>query len=346
MSASWAREVHYRSPFVVRRLPLLARYYRFAFHRRASRKVELFFYAPLQRLFALYRGLCRSPRWGELEYDRLGRKQRVRWDARNLQFQALYAPIYQPGYEPEVGVLLDALLPEGGTFYDAGSNWGYFSLYAASRRHRLAVHAFEPFPPTFRDLTGCVEQAGLKDIVVCHNFALSNADGEAGMVLPDSLHSGAAEVSGAGGTPVVRRRLDGLGLPAPDLIKMDVEGHETEVLEGAEGTLSAARPFVVFENKCDYRAPGQTLNPLFFLARLGYVFFQPSLRRQHGGCPYLVPCGFQGLLGGVRAVEETDLLALAELTATDRFLRQHDCNLLACHKDRLDALRAAFGGSV
>lgn len=344
MKTPLVRQIHPRTPFVVCRVPFLARYYEFAFQRRASRKMELFLHVPLRRLFVHYLRLCRRPSWGAFDYERLGARRTVRCDGRNLQFHALFGRYWEKGYEPETALLLDALLSEGGTFYDIGSNWGYFSLYAASRRHRLVVHAFEPHPQTFRDLEGCVEQAGLKEIVTCHHFALSNSDGEAFIQIPDQLHSGQAEVSRSGGTRIVTRCLDTLGLPLPDLIKMDVEGHEIEVLRGAESTLRRAKPFVVLESKRDYGTPERTLEPLFFLASLGYTFFQTSLERNQGARRHLLPFGFQARLGRMQPIEENDNLALTELSPVERFLFQDDLNLLACHDDRLGALGAAFCG--
>jgi FkbM family methyltransferase len=338
MSELWAREVCYHPPFTAGEAPFLARYHRFAFQRAASRKADLFLYVPLRRLFVLYRRLCRKPCWGVFEYQRLGSKRSVRCDVRNLQFQVHFSRTYERGYEAEVALLQDALLPEGGTFYDIGSNWGYFALYAASRRTRLIVHAFEPHPQTFHDLAGCVEQAGLKELVTCHNFALSSADGEAFIRIPDRLHSGQAEVSRSGRTRISTRRLDALDLPPPDFIKMDVEGHEIEVLQGAESTLRRIQPFVVFENKRDYAAPGRTLEPLFFLASLGYRFFQAAVQRHHAVNSFLLPCGY----GPGQPVGQKDVLVLAPFSAAERFLFQDDLNVLACHEDKLEALRAAF----
>jgi FkbM family methyltransferase len=344
MSVHLVRQVHYENPFAVRSVPFLARFYRFAFQQRGSRKKELFLYVPLRRLFAHYLRFCRRPRWGTFDYQRLDTTCTVRCDTRNLQFHALFGWNYKQGYEPDVALLLDALLPEGGTFYDIGSNWGYFPLYAASRRRALAVHSFEPHPLTFQDLESCVEQAGLKGIVTCHNFALSSADGEAFIQFPDGLHSGWAEVSPAGGTRITTRRLDSLGLPPPDFVKIDVEGHEIEALRGAESTLRRAQPFVVFESKRDYGAPERTLEPLFFLANLGYRFFQPALERNRGERRYALPFGFQEGLGDMQPLEKSDLLALEELNTAERLLLRDDLNLLACHHDRMGALAAAFPG--
>jgi FkbM family methyltransferase len=253
-----------------------------------------------------------------------------------LQYQALYAPFFKFGYEPEVGALLDLMLPEAGTFLDIGSNWGYFTLHAISKHSQLTVHAFEPMPATYKDLTSCVTQAGLSSLVTCHNLALSNVDGEAFIQIPDGLHSGMAEVSHSDGTTrITTRRLDSLGFPKPDFIKMDVEGHEIEVLNGARETLKAARPFIIFESKPDSFHPEKTLEVLFSLAALGYHFYVPAVQRQLSGRSYYMQCaGFP--------IGDEDKLALVPFDAGTRLLWQHDINVFACHESRLQELMTVF----
>src|SRR5688572_1727731 len=113
-----AKELSPRRPFTVKRLPLLARFYCKAYHfpgtmwQLRARRV----------MFSIFYAWCRRSR-GEFDYDRLGRRTTIGFNARNLQFQALYSPFCKNGYEPDVAMLLDALLPEGGTFFDIGSNW-------------------------------------------------------------------------------------------------------------------------------------------------------------------------------------------------------------------------------
>lgn len=343
MTQPLLREIRTRAPLTVRRIPFLARFYRYAFHHQASRKKDLFVHVPLQKLFRAYRGLAKFPHWGEFDYHRLGRTSTVRFDATNLQFQALYGRVYLDGYEQELAALLDVLLSEGGTFFDIGSNWGYLSLYAASDHRQLSIHAFEPHPSTFRDLAGCVTQAGLDELATCHNLALSNRDGEAFIHFPDGLHSGSAEVNTlAQGTQITMRRLDSLPLRAPDVIKMDVEGHELEALQGATATLQSARPFIVFENKRNYQMPAQTLGPLQFLAGLGYEFFIPAVKRAEAAKDYFLPCGYQEVIRRVQAIKPQDCLALVPFEPATRFLFQHDLNVLASHTSRRPQLDALF----
>ena len=327
-----AKEFFSRRPFAVGRLPVLARLYRQAHLAPAtmwrSRGRRVF--------FSVAYALWRSGNNGFFEYERLGERRTVRFNARNLQFQALYAPFFQGGYEPDVALLLDALLPEGGVFFDIGSNWGYFSLYAASNHQALAIHAFEPFPSTYADLIRCVEQAGIAHLVTCHQVALSEADGDARIHLPDRLHSGQATVSASGGTRVPTRRLDSMKLPRPDFIKMDVEGHEIEVLRGAVETLRMHKPFLIFENTKPYHGPPETvLEPLFFLQHLGYRLYAPAIQRAGKNGPYYNPAA-EG------SASSKDLFVLLPMTPQLRRLWGHDLNVFACHEERVAELDAVF----
>ncbi|MFZ0829038.1 MAG: FkbM family methyltransferase [Verrucomicrobiia bacterium] len=335
MSGILIKRFPLRSAFSVRQLPFLARFYRDAYHGQTTGRAGFWLSRILTRFFRIYRRFCGSS-VGEFDYERLGRRATIRFNARNVQFQALYAPYFKYGYEPEVGALLDLMLPEAGTFLDIGSNWGYFTLYAASNHSRLTVHAFEPMPATYKDLTSCVEQAGLSSLVTCHNLALSSADGEAFIQIPDGLHSGIAEVSKLGGTArIATWRLDSLGLPRPDFIKMDVEGHEIEVLNGAKETLKASRPFIIFESKPDYLHTKKTLEVLFFLTALGYQFYVPAVQRQLDGQSYYMQCaGFP--------IGDEDELALVPFEAGTRLLWQHDINVFACHESRQQELMTMF----
>jgi len=335
MSTILIKEFPARAPFSVQQLPFMARFYRDAYLQEITGQAEFWRSRVLRRLFRIYRLLCRSS-VGEFDYARLGQHATIKFNARNVQFQALYAPFFKFGYEPEVGALLDLMLPEAGTFYDIGSNWGYFTLHAASNHSRLTVHAFEPMPATYQDLTSCVAQAGLSDLVTCHNMALSSADGEAFIHIPDGLHSGMAEVSKLGGTTrIATRRLDSLGLPEPDFIKMDVEGHEIEILNGAKETLKASWPFIIFESKPDSLRPEKAVEVLFFLAALGYHFYIPAVQRQLDGRSCFMQCaGFP--------IADEDKLALVPFEAGTRLLWQHDINVFACHESRQQELMTVF----
>jgi FkbM family methyltransferase len=177
-------------------------------------------------------------------------------------------------YEPDVTAILELLAPHLGTVYDIGANWGYFSLLLGTNPHfRGHVHAFEINPATSGDLARTIAGAGLHGRVTCHAQGLSDVDGT--VWLRRGKHSVLSRVVPADepgpADPVAVHRLDALDLPPPDLIKLDVEGHELAVLRGSVTTLRQAAPFIVFESWHPGDDPQTVIQPLEFLEAEGYT---------------------------------------------------------------------------
>jgi hypothetical protein len=76
-------------------------------------------------------------------------------------------------------------------------------------------------------------------------------------------------------------RLDSLDdLPAPHVVKIDVEGAETQVLDGAREMLKRARPLLVVEIHGDQETPVRSL-----LREVGYC---DPIMINDGGMPHMV----------------------------------------------------------
>lgn len=147
-------------------------------------------------------------------------------------------------YDIAVSEALYRLTPPGGRAVDAGANIGYMTGILATRvGPQGQVHSFEPHPELVERLRENVKavsanpQAGP---VTVHAVALSDREGTARLVMPDSFADnhgvgflGTAE-NGSRGFDVPTARLDDL-FPEQriDVMKMDVEGHEPAVLKGA-----------------------------------------------------------------------------------------------------------------
>src|SRR5215218_4378957 len=163
MQQLFARSVSPRHPFILKEMPTLSRFHRYVTKQRISRKAQLFVSAPLEKLFSLYYRKLAGPAFGQLEFKSAEGVKTLRFNARNLAFDMFYGDIFKDNYEDDTGALLDAFLPLDGCLLDVGSNWGFFSLYAASRGGAPKIHAFEPIPSTYADLTEMVRQAALED---------------------------------------------------------------------------------------------------------------------------------------------------------------------------------------
>lgn len=144
-------------------------------------------------------------------------------------------------YEPHVAEAVRANLGPGRVFYDIGANVGIFAAIAESRG--ATAIAFEPEENNLIYLRQNVAN-------VC-GFAIGKADGRSVFHPHGGAFSGrlADGVTAASSTVEVRS-VDSLvaeGWPVPDLIKIDVEGAEGDVLEGAAATLRRHRPTVLCE---------------------------------------------------------------------------------------------------
>jgi FkbM family methyltransferase len=153
--------------------------------------------------------------------------------------------------EPETVAWIEQNLRPDDVLFDIGANVGAYSLVAASIRPGCRVFAFEPSFSTFASLSRNIHLNGLAGRVVPLQIALSDRTGMIEFQYRD-LRAGAAEHASDGDArfdPVYRQptlgyRLDDfiaeLGLPLPNLVKIDVDGGEERVLAGAPKLLASA----------------------------------------------------------------------------------------------------------
>jgi FkbM family methyltransferase len=159
--------------------------------------------------------------------------------------------------EREVGEAV-ALVRPGSVVADVGANDGMYS-YAFARRAGT-VHAFEPLPRCagiVRDYARAnrriqVHQVALSDEAGMRALTIPLREGreietEASLIAAPTTASGAAGAGGSRVEEIEVRTLDSFALRDLSLIKIDVEGHELEVLRGARETLRRERPAMMIE---------------------------------------------------------------------------------------------------
>jgi len=166
----------------------------------------------------------------------------------DLRIRYLYRRALRAG-ESEIG-LVRYLADPRRVSIDVGANKGIYSY--AMLRHSASVHAFEPNPKLFRMLASWATNK-----VTLHQVALSNESGSANLLVPigrggrysnQGASLSAIKVSGDHGVVRVEtRRLDDVAISNVGFIKIDVEGFEQEVLEGAKETLRRDRPNLLVE---------------------------------------------------------------------------------------------------
>lgn len=143
-------------------------------------------------------------------------------------------------YEEENLEVLLSFVKEDTIFLDIGANLGFFTLQVGKRVLRKGrVYSFEPHPKLSNLLHWNVHLNGLTGTVTCYPFGLSDHNAPAKFAYPIGHLGGGAvgDVPNSTDYDTVNselRRLDDVLGPdfSCDLVKIDVEGHELNVLKG------------------------------------------------------------------------------------------------------------------
>ncbi len=197
------------------------------------------------------------------------------------------------GFEPDVRRALTTLLAPGMITLDIGANVGSHALHMARLvRPGGRVYAFEPTIYAMSKLRRNVElNPWASDIVVpIHAFV-----GDAQTTPPAAVYSswdlehlelghrdhGGQLKSAAGAEAItIDAFVQRMALDRLDLIKIDVDGYETNVVRGAVDTLRRLRPYILLE-LCEYTLAegGSSVRELTgALAELGYSFQSTRMR--------------------------------------------------------------------
>jgi FkbM family methyltransferase len=195
---------------------------------------------------------------------------------RPLDRRGRHALLHPPRAHPAA---LASLRP-GNVAVDIGASLGEWTLPLARAVGPVGrVLAVEPLPHSAAALEATLAANSLRQVRVV-GCAVGEQDGSAALAVPvvTSAHSDTGTtrvgVAGAGHETVnvSLRTLDSLaaefGLDRVDLIKIDVEGHECRVLDGAASILERFRPTLVIET--GHEADGERPAIRDRLCSLGY----------------------------------------------------------------------------
>lgn len=188
------------------------------------------------------------------------------------------------GRELEVGLLRHIVDPSKDSV-DVGAHRGIYTYWL--RKYSRHVFAYEPSPGNFRFL------APLKGNVTARMCALSKENGTATFRLPvrpvrggkGGKDPGLHEVDSYGGTlhpskdlkdfveiSVETRRLDDEGLRDIGFMKIEAEGHEMEVVEGARQLIARERPVMQIAIKDEFTKKSVP-DAVAEIEALGYVAY-------------------------------------------------------------------------
>jgi FkbM family methyltransferase len=142
---------------------------------------------------------------------------------------------------------LKELVPADRVAIDVGANYGEYTYWLEKLSYKVAL--FEPHPECVEHLKQCVSPS--TDI---YQMGLSNRSDESVLRIPIDGNSSAVICRASLSNKAVSEfdlldelsiklaRLDDLNINDVGFIKIDVEGHEREVIEGAEKTIRNFKP--------------------------------------------------------------------------------------------------------
>lgn len=152
-----------------------------------------------------------------------------------------------------------AVLRPSDVFFDVGANAGYMSIETSKLLDdQIEVFAFEPQPRLAHNILLSAACSGLSQIRV-FQVMVGKHDGTSDLHVPaHSIHASAyphkptlKTISCAATT---LDKLVSCGeVPPPNLVKLDVEGGEDDVFEGARSVIERHKPYLMFE---DYGVAG------------------------------------------------------------------------------------------
>jgi len=177
-------------------------------------------------------------------------------------------------YEPNEMLFLRQYLKKGMVFIDVGAHIGLYTIFAAPLIGKQGkIFSFEPSNREFKILKKNTKR--MKGVTALR-LALSDSNKDKTLHIADDYHSGHntieqftyPETKTVSSEEVPAITLDefssGHNLTRLDVLKIDVEGHESSVIDGGLKTIKKFRPLIIIEVS-DY-------TPLQQLEKLGYSF--------------------------------------------------------------------------
>lgn len=171
-------------------------------------------------------------------------------------------------------------------FYDVGANFGFYTFLAASIiKQNGEVHSFEPNPLCFSSLEKTKDHNDLTQVIL-NNVGLYSSNGSktfygrevsfyngsAGYSLksdvsPDKKYFSIFEIKTKTLDTYVNEK------KVPTVIKIDVEGGEADVIDGAREVLLKYKPTIIMEVWNDNQGSPHSRNAVQKMFELGYVAF-------------------------------------------------------------------------
>lgn len=156
----------------------------------------------------------------------------------------------QDFYEGDILRKLDEYmcLPDGAVGLDVGSNIGNHTIYWSKQKKVKKIYSFEPLRSTFDILKTNIDLNKLNNKVELFNMGLSDKRTKAVIEKFCKENIGATHIKDTPYGDMDVDKLDNIKVKENriDFVKIDVEGHEVQVLKGAKETFKKYKPRYVF----------------------------------------------------------------------------------------------------
>ncbi|NMM25008.1 MAG: FkbM family methyltransferase [Phycicoccus sp.] len=201
-------------------------------------------------------------------------------------------------WEPEEGALLRRLVRPGTTFVDVGANVGYFSRLIAAVCKPGRIYAFEPHPELVSVLR--LNVWGLSPAVDVVPAALGESNGTVSLTSAEHNYGDTRVTTGSDlPTEMVAAmtRMDDVIHGDVDVVKIDVQGYESEVLRGMQRIIRENPQLVAIVEFWPAALDGRGIKPSSVLAQYSAMGFDVALLRN--GSPHA--SSFQEILSFCRS---------------------------------------------
>jgi FkbM family methyltransferase len=174
----------------------------------------------------------------------------------NEIFRALFV---RGVYDPNLIIVVNALLKKGSVFIDVGANMGYFSLLASQVVGKDGkIFALEPSSRDFARLQDNIKTNNLQKIIFPLQLAISDKVSLVNLSIACEERSGlntmGSEFSSKGtekvevqevGSTTIDKFMNRKHIDKVNVLKLDIEGSEVDALRGAVNTIEKCRPAIM-----------------------------------------------------------------------------------------------------
>ena len=165
---------------------------------------------------------------------------------------------YFKNYEKNVTDFIKKKLKKDSNVVDVGANLGFYSILFSTIASKGKIYAFEPENKNYKKILKNIKINNLKNIKL-YNVGLSNFKSNRKLILTSKINDGGHFIETNSNfkkynyQKIKTDKLDNIITTKKkfEIIKIDVEGHELEVLEGMKETLKKTK-FIIIETGNQY----------------------------------------------------------------------------------------------